>query len=341
MQRRTKFKICRAIFSLFILSIFLLPSTSRAAILYMDPPKISVSPGQTFLVKIKVDPEGECINVVKADIEFSTSTIRLVDFSLGNSLFTHWVKVPSRDQFEAINKKGFLEFAGGIPGGYCGIVPGDPGKSDIIAELVFRVLGLTISNEPLNSGYVKFLDSSEAFLNDGQGTKAQVRLQNVRFSISKNAPSRQANSWEDIVKKDKTPPEPFSIQIAQNKNLFGAKYFIVFSTTDKQSGIDHYEIKEFDENGNIPHTKIKAEWQIVKSPYILKDQNLKSKILVKAVDKAWNQRVVEFIPGEHINLLAQQKPNIKKVVLVVVLLLVAFILGWLLVFLRRKKRYAG
>lgn len=84
---------------------------------------------------------------------------------------------------------------------------------------------------------------------------------------------------------DATPPEEFEPQIGQDPAVFEGKYFLSFATTDKTSGADHYEIKEG-----------KGEWRIGNSPYLLEDQSLRNKILVKAVDKAGNERIVEIIP---------------------------------------------
>jgi hypothetical protein len=64
--------------------------------------------------------------------------------------------------------------------------------------------------------------------------------------------------------------------------VFGGLYYIVFSTVDKQSGVDHYEVFE---NG---------AWEKVVSPYKLPDQSLKSEIKVKAIDKAGNERVGDY-----------------------------------------------
>jgi hypothetical protein len=84
---------------------------------------------------------------------------------------------------------------------------------------------------------------------------------------------------------DTTPPEVFKPEIAE---IEGKKY-LLFLTTDKTSGVDYYEVLE---------TKDKRQetWKIAKSPYILSDQGFKSKILVKAVDKAGNEQIFEISP---------------------------------------------
>ncbi|MCK9351673.1 MAG: hypothetical protein M0P76_02710, partial [Candidatus Pacebacteria bacterium] len=67
---------------------------------------------------------------------------------------------------------------------------------------------------------------------------------------------------------------------------------------DKQSGIGRYEVMETNpwKFGFLPSTDKETSWVPAESPYILKDQNLRSKILVKAIDKIGNERIVEFNP---------------------------------------------
>jgi len=84
---------------------------------------------------------------------------------------------------------------------------------------------------------------------------------------------------------DTTPPEDFKPEIGRDPAIFEGKYFLSFATTDKTSGIDYYEVKEG-----------KRDFKKAGSPYSLEDQSLQSTILVKAVDKAGNERISEIIP---------------------------------------------
>jgi len=122
-------------------------------------------------------------------------------------------------------------------------------------------------------------------LNDGFGTPAKLTLKEAVFTILTEKAEVPKEEWQEELAKDDIPPEPFEIKISQDPNIFGGKYFIVFSTTDKQTGIDHYEVKEG-----------KIDWKRAESPYLLEDQSLKSIIKVKAVDKAGNERIAEYIP---------------------------------------------
>ena len=133
-----------------------------------------------------------------------------------------------------------------------------------------------------NLAEVKFL-SCRVLLNDGKGTKAELTTQGASFEILSKLESSLESSkdeWQEEIKKDNIPPEPFNIEISQNPAIFEGKYFITFSTTDKQTGIDHYKIKEG-----------KRDWKIAVSPYVLENQKLTNNIQVKAADKAGNERI--------------------------------------------------
>ena len=70
-------------------------------------------------------------------------------------------------------------------------------------------------------------------------------------------------------------------------NIFDGKYFLVFATQDKGSGIDHYEVSEDNGASFIPAV----------SPYLLKNQSLDTKIIVKAFDKKGNEKIAEVEMG--------------------------------------------
>ncbi len=83
------------------------------------------------------------------------------------------------------------------------------------------------------------------------------------------------------------PPEPFAIESGKGDILDG-KAYVAFSTTDKGSGIDHFETAE----RRIPF--IPLNWEVSQSPYVPHDQYGTSDLFVKAVDVAGNVRVEEY-----------------------------------------------
>ena len=93
------------------------------------------------------------------------------------------------------------------------------------------------------------------------------------------------DEWQQELGQDKIPPEAFEVEVHQDALIFEGKYFITFSTTDKQTGLSHFEVKEGE-----------RDWQQEESPYLLADQSLQSIIKVKAVDMAGNERIAEYVP---------------------------------------------
>jgi len=248
--------------------------TAEGAILYLEPSSGQYQPGDTFLVEIKIDTEDECINTIEANLSFSQDILKAIDFSQGKSIITLWVKSPEINQ-----DSGLVSFSGGIPGGYCGRVAGDPGESNLLGRIIFRVPEVMVGEPGKNLAEVKFLDTSQVLLNDAKGTKAKLATQGANFKIlSKLEPFK--DEWREEIKKDNIPPEVFKIQISQDPAIFEGKYFITFSTTDKQTGVDYYKVKEG-----------KRDWKVIVSPYVLENQKLTNNIQVKAIDKAGNERI--------------------------------------------------
>ena len=260
---------------IFVLLFF--PLLSWAAVLYLEPAEGEYYQGDTFIINIRIDPEKECINTVKADISFPPDLLEALDFSQGNTILTVFPEAP-----EIQKDIGLVSFSGGIPGGYCGILPGDPGESNLLGRIIFKVKEIESLVEA-NSLPIEFLNTSQVLLNDGKGTSAELSSRKAIFTFLSGVPEVYKKEWQEELAKDKTPPEPFEIEINQEPSTFEGKYFITFNTTDKQAGVDYYQVKEGNEN-----------WKKVVSPHVLDDQSLESIIKVRAVDKAGNERIAEY-----------------------------------------------
>jgi len=308
-----RYSILKVQFSILVACLLLLvASYTEAAKLYLEPAEGNYQPGDTFLVEIKIDTEGECINTVEANLSFSQNILKAVDFSQGNSILTLWVNPPSIDQQSRL-----ISFVGGIPGGYCGRVPGDPGVSNLLGKIIFRIPGMMVGEPGENLAEVKFLDTSQVLLNDGFGTKAKLTTQGAIFKIL-SEPGTLKDEWQEVIEEDNIPPEPFKIEVHQEPLIFEGKYFIIFSTTDKQTGLDYYEVKEGE-----------REWKEVESPYLLEDQALQSIIKVRAVDKAGNERIAEYVPPV--------KPKPFPYWIIILILIVAVGIWWLMRKLKSKR----
>jgi len=299
--------------SAILLFCIIIPLKTEAVFLYLEPSEEKVQPGQTFIVKIKIDNEEECINTVSVNLNYDKYFLDVVDFFQGESIVTLWLNPPEIDK-----EKGEISFSGGIPGGYCGKIPGDPGETDILGKIIFRVPGMILEQEEDNIAEVVFSENSEALLNDGFGTKADINFKGAELEVLKESYSGP-DIWKEEISKDNIPPEEFEILISNNPEIFGGKYFIIFQTQDKQTGIDYYEVKEGE-----------YTWKEAESPYLLEDQDLKSIIKVKAIDRAGNERISENFPF-------QKKSLFWQVILFLITPVFIAMILFLLIRLRKRK----
>jgi hypothetical protein len=293
--------------------ITMLPSFAHAALLYLDPGQAEYGLGDTFLVHVRLDNEGECVNAVRAVVEYPTDKLRAVDFSRGRSIVSLWVEEPTLD-----TERGIVTFSGGIPGGYCGRIQGDPALSNVVGTIVFTAVdGDGNARATISSG-------SEVYISDGEGTKAALSLQGASFSLAPY-PTLPDNEWLKAVGEDTIPPDPFEVIVESTWGVFGGKYYIVFSTVDKQSGLDHFEIFE------------RGVWKRVTSPHVVEDQLLRNDVEVRAIDKAGNERLGDYTPGSA----PPRKAPTFNLFFVSVLIVALVALGGIWFFMHRNKGETG
>jgi hypothetical protein len=261
-MQNLKFKLF--IFLPLVFGFLFLPNLSDAAVLYLNPASGEYHLDEIIIAEIKIDTQGDYINTIEADLNFPSDILEVQDLSAGNSILTLWVKDP-----EFINNT--ISFIGGVPGGY-------NGPDGLIGKIIFKV-----KTANRNNAQVVFNNGSSVLLNDGKGTKAFLSTRGGIFNILPEKLEKAENEWQRNLAQDKVSPQSFKVELSQNPLIFDGKYFITFSTTDKQTGIDHYEVREGSKN-----------WEIADSPYVLKNQNLMGSVLVKAVDKAGNYWIESF-----------------------------------------------
>ena len=252
---------------------------ASAAIFSFDAPANQIRPGDEFNIDLMLDTEKQEINAVEAKILFPLGILELKQISDGNSLINMWAQKPefSKDASEQV---GVVSLAGIIPGGYNGYL----GKRKIIS------LNFKAKNNGVSS---VLITEAKALLNDGLGTAAPVTSTNWQFSISADAP---ASSVGGVLAKDQERPESFVIYPAKDVGIFDGKWFVVFSTQDKKSGIDYYEVAEDKTNVGVDYAKL--NWHRAASPYVLSDQSLGEYVYVKAVDNQGNEKVSVLFPAK-------------------------------------------
>lgn len=270
--------------NLIILSILacLVPKTVFAIFsgeLRIDTDRNEINQGEEFLVNIVLDSDVS-LNAIEGELVYPSSQLELEEIRDGGSIINFWIERP------VLDTPGNISFSGITPGGFMG--------KNLIFSLLF---------EAKNTGTAEItLQNIKILLNDGEGTEVKYKISNKNLVIK----SGEVNTplAEPI---DTEPPEDFSPILSKDLNLFDGKYFVVFSTQDKISGIDYYKVRE----GKF------GKYEKAVSPYLLKNQSLNKKIYIQAYDKAGNMRSVVF------NLLRGEKwyKNILVFAIIVLLIL--------------------
>ena len=372
-------------FSVLFSVSLVVPLVGQAAVLYLEPENGQYYQGDTFIINLKVNTEGEEINTVEGNLKFSRDLLKFIDFIKGDSILSLWVQEPAY-----FKEEGKISFLGGIPDGFRG-----DGK----------ILSIVLQTISLGEAKISFQDISKVLLNDGKGTPAQLSFSEGNYQIterpkelpeifSRSHPDQ--NKWYqnktlhlhwDLIEGteysfllsynplaepdeipdrpegeliwmgdieyanledgiyyftlkqklpdqnwsktatframiDATSPEDFKPEIAKIEG----KNYLVFTTIDKTSGIDHYEAKEL---SRIFPKNNKKEWKLATSPYLLENQSLRTIIKIKAVDKAGNEKISEIAPPFKITW--------KDIIISLVILIVIAVI-WLIIQRFKKKR---
>ena len=246
----------------------LVPTAASAATLYIDPSQGTFGPGDTFSASIRLNTEGDCVNAGEVTVVYPKDILRATDFSRGHSIFSLWVQEPKIN-----NENGTVVFSGGVPGGYCGRIPGDPSLTNVLGKVIF-----TVTSASQKTAVISIAPTSKLYANDGLGTIITPTIHSGSFTIAEDRQNAE-DPWIKEVQSDTIPPDAFEVQVEAIQSIFGAKYYLIFTTVDKQSGLDHFEISE------------KGAWKSIQSPYELRNQSIHSNIQVRAVDKAGNARL--------------------------------------------------
>ncbi len=281
--------------ALFILGCFAFADSIEAANLYLDPSQRTVGKGEGTILTVRLDTSpDECVNAIDGVLELDAG-LKVVDVSTGNSIFNLWVEPPTVSE-----DKRTVSFAGGITNGYCGRVDGDPQLTNSIMEIVVQTPSFSVGDTGVvPERAIRFAETTNAYLNDGFGTIAKLTTGNALLTVTDQVVA-DSSAWLDRVAEDDIAPKQFSVTLTRDASIYHGDYFIVFNTTDKQTGIDHYEVIEepLHDFNFFGWGAQDAPWVRVTSPYVLSDQSLNSVIRVKAVDKAGNEYVASMVPDE-------------------------------------------
>ena len=280
--------INKNIFTVLTLMTLLSAPTALAATLSLQNKTDIIQVGDIVEVKVLLDTEGASVNAIESSISYSKDELTFLKVRDGDSNNNFWGDKPT------LKQEGQIVFSGIIPGG--------------LSSSEVQVVTLVFEAKKEGVGKVLF-DSVQVLLNDGLGTPAELRT----IPLERNVQGQSVASPLMTEYIDTEPPEVFSPVITYDPDIFDGRKFLVFSTQDKSSGIDFYEVKE----------GVFNRYEVATSPYEIKDQSLSDEIFVRAVDRAGNEYVAIIYPQTSVPW--YQFTPMKAVILIVCLALLFFL----------------
>lgn len=208
-------------------------------------------------------PFEESMNAFMYNVSFDPEQIEYYGFESLGSISPIWVEMP-----KAVGES--IHFSGIFPRGMKGVINPETTtfEDPILVTLLFKpkIIGKTIIS----------LGAAVIYKDDGAGSPVLMPSEKVNITIVPKDPLVSEEN-KNIYDYDKNPPLDFIASIIQESNINNSKYSLIFNTTDLESGINHYEVKEGSSN-----------FAQAESPYLIKDQSLTQGIIVRAYDNAGN-----------------------------------------------------
>lgn len=257
---------------------------------YFEKDVQDVKVGDTFIINTYIDSENTEINGVDGVIKID-GNVDLLNMSVAGSVFDLWPNKPSLKNQE-------ISFVGGSPSNVFGK------KNKIFS---FAVKARDIGKVNIS------LKQADVFLGDGKGTKLASMGKSMLFDIGKSN-NVVKNELSELILNDKTLPKDFKIELGRDYSMYDGKYFISFYTTDNESGINRYEVRE----NNLPAIRST-------NSYVLEDQSLKGFVEVKAIDNAGNIRI-ELLDLSKISVSENNKYKYIYTIVIAVIILIIFLL---------------
>ena len=205
----------RSIFTAVIIAS-LVPAFASAATMGIVSKSPSVVVGQPFEVDVTLDAQGTVANAVQATVTFPAGQFTLQGVNDGASPISLWIESPHE------TASGTVEFAGIVPGGI---------------TAASSVVGLVLVPTAAGAGAIGISNAS-LLANDGEGSPIPVTTSGVRINV---APAPANGVVPQGPSFPYTVPQTFTPVISQDPNVYSGKYFLIFSTTDKGSGMAYYQ----------------------------------------------------------------------------------------------------
>jgi len=231
--------------------------------------------GEFTQVNLFLDTQSVELNALEGYITYSSDLLEIKEITYGQSVINYWIEKPHNTE------NGKIFFSGITPCGF--------------NETSAPLLSLVFQTKNLGQAEITF-EKTKALQNNGYGT--QVKNTNKVLSL-KIQPRLQGSDLQNVYKNlDQTPPEIFEPLILEDNNIALGKKVLIFDTLDKDSGVAQYEVLE-EKIARIFGWEFKiGRWAPAQSPYLLKDQKLKSNIYVKAIDRAGNYYTASILQAQ-------------------------------------------
>ncbi len=294
--------ITRTQLFLFPALLFLsLPAAVSAATISLQATPTSVGVSDVVRVSVLLDST-IATNAFSGTLLYSADALEPVAVSDGSSIINLWITHP------VVSVSGAsITFAGITPGGFSG-------TGGMLFSVLFRA-------KTSGAAHVSLKDI-EVLRNDGAGGKESVITKPLTLVIG----SSSIGGYTEPV--DEIPPESFTIYQGNDPQLFGGRNYLMFVAVDKNAGVDHYAAAE----SRIPVfllPLLPLSWSTTTSPYVVADQYQTSKVYIKAVDRAGNERINVFPPQRLFT-------GYEKAALLSILIVVVFL--WQMVWGRRFEK---
>ncbi len=245
-------KNAKALIGSMLLAILFIPGFVQAAEIVVSSYN-SVTIGQEVAVDIILRADEIEVNAFGGEVRVEGGEVSGINEAISD--IGLWLESPKV-------KEGVVAWSGITTGGRTGDIR------------MFRLYVRVLESE------VKVLvDNVEVYEHDGNATEVPIAptVYTIDAVVRAEPPSpASSEKWDDT-----WPPEPFNIDVSYDSTLFEEAPVLLFTTTDKQSGLARYEVAIDD-----------GEFAEAASPFEFIEGITRAR--VKAIDRAGNEQVSEI-----------------------------------------------
>ncbi len=285
-------------FYIICIAFSFMPAAAQAAEFFFTTSKDTVSVGDVVTVQAVLATE-VLVNAIEGEVVVSPEQFSIKKIYTGSSVISFWIHHPKERSQQTVS------FSGITPGGFSGAKE--------------TVIELELLAERPGTSTITFANM-RLLAHDGLGSDVAHEKQSLVFFVD----DRSDNEFVQSPSLDADAPLPFTPIITSDPELFDGKNVLIFTTQDKQTGVEAYYVREY----RSRFGRFFSPWREVESPYVIEDQSQQSFIDIKVVDKVGNERVVSIVP-------VQAAQATKGLVLVFVF---AIVITMLLVLYRTRQR---